>query len=144
MKEIREIKMVEQTTITFIAEDGKKFIGENAERECADYERRCNRERVIDAFERLDVKSIDLPIAKWWYGDDASLWKVTLHSKKDYLALTDYLIVGCGVYKGDMNIEEPKEYPYTTLVGAGCEWAYEYGSVEHLREQLSKMMEQLD
>jgi hypothetical protein len=144
MKEIKTIKMVEQTEVKFIADDGREFIGENAEYECKTYERRCNRERVIDAFDRLDVQRIDLPLVEFWYGDYTRLWKVTLHSKRDYLAFVDYLIVEMGVYKGDMSFEEPKAYPYTTLVGAGCEWAYEYGGVDQMKEQLNKMMEQLD
>ena len=140
MKEIRITKMVEQTVVKFIAEDGKEFIGEHAENECATYERRMNDEKVKAAFERLDIKEIKVPVAEWWYGDYARLWKVTLNSKKDYLAVIDYLVAIVGVYSGDMNIEEPKEYPYTTLIGAGCEWAYEYSDI---KEDLQKMLEQL-
>ena len=143
MKEIREIKMVEQVNVKFVANDGKEFIGENAQQECETYERRCNSNQVVEAFNRIDAKQIDMPIAEWWYGDDAKLWKVTLESKKDYYAFIDYLIVEWGVYKCDMNFKEPKEYPYTTLVGKGCEWAYEYGSIDQMKEQLQKLMEQL-
>ena len=143
MKEIRTIKMVEQTEVKFIANDGKEFMGENAQQECETYERRCNKDKVIEAFNRLDVKKIELPVVEWWYGDYSRLWKVTLESKKDYYAFVDYLIEEMGIYKGDMNFEEPKEYPYTTLVGAGCEWAYEYGNVDMMKEQLQKMIEDL-
>lgn len=144
MKEIREIKMVEQTTVTFVAEDGKKFTGENAQQECEVYERRCKKDKVIEAFNRLDVKKIELPVVEWWYGDYTRLWKVTLESKKDYYTFIDYLIVEMGIWEGDMGFEEPKEYPYTTLVGAGCEWAYEYGDVDKMKEDLQKVIEQLD
>lgn len=142
MKEIRTTKMVEQTEVKFIADDGKVFIGEHAESECATYERRISRENVEKAFERLDVKEIAVPVIEWWYGDYTKLWKVTLHSKKDYLAFTDYLYEVIGVYKGDLTFEEPKEYPYTTLIGAGCEWAYEYSG--NMKEDLQKMIDQLD
>lgn len=144
MKEIRTIKMVEQTEVKFIANDGKEFVGENAQQECEAYERRMNREKVVEAFNRLNAKQIEVPIAEWWYGDYTRLWKVTLESKKDYYTFVDYLIVEMGVWKGDMSFEEPKEYPYTTLVGAGCEWACEYGSVDQMKSQLEELMKELD
>ena len=143
MKEIREIKMVEQVNVKFVANDGREFIGENAQQECEAYERRCNRDKVVEAYNRLDVKEIEMSVVEWWYGDYSRLWKITLESKKDYYAFVDYLIVEMGIYKGDMNFEEPKEYPYTTLVGAGCEWAYEYGTADQMKEKLQKMIEQL-
>ena len=45
MKEIRTIKMVEQTEVKFVADDGKEFIGENAERDCRDYERQKDKKK---------------------------------------------------------------------------------------------------
>ena len=50
MKEIRTIKFVEQTEVKFVADDGREFIGENAERDCRDYERTQDRKKVEQAF----------------------------------------------------------------------------------------------
>lgn len=50
MKEIRETKLVEQTTVKFIAVDGKEFTNE---KECLTYERRLDEGRVKRAFEKL-------------------------------------------------------------------------------------------
>lgn len=142
MKEIRTIKMVEQTEVKFIAEDGKEFIGEHAENECATYERRINREKVVDAFNRLDAKILDVSFVQMWYGDYARMWQVTLNSKKDYFTLIDYLIIDQGIYSGDCDIPEPKEYPCTMRIAAGCEWACAYNG--DLKQELQDILAQLD
>lgn len=66
MKEIRTIKMVEQTEVKFIADDGTEFVGENAERDCWEYERQRSECKVKDAFNRLDAKRIDMPLIDWY------------------------------------------------------------------------------
>ena len=139
MKEIREIKMVEQVSVKFVADDGKEFVGENAERRCYDYERTRNEKSVKEAFERLDAKEIDMPIVSW-HCDAAETWKIVLNSKQDYFAMTDYfkVILGCC----DIYTEIPKEFPYTMIVVKGweCIGEYEYD----LKLGLQKALEQLD
>lgn len=138
MKEIRTIKMVEQTEVKFIADDGKEFIGENAERECADYERQRSKVRVKEAFERLDAKQINMPMVNW-HCDAAETWKVVLNSKQDYFAMTDYFKVVLGCY--DNYTEAPKEYPCTMIVVKGWECFDEYR--HDLKAGLQKALEQL-
>ena len=67
MKEIKETKLVEQTTVKFIATDGKEFMGENAEKDCAEYEKRLHMEEIEKRFVNLDRKEIAFPI---WYDKD--------------------------------------------------------------------------
>ena len=138
MKEIRTIKMVEQVEVKFIAEDGKVFIGENAERECATYERQCSKVKVEAAFDRLDAKRIDMPMLDW-YCEAADVWKITLESKRDYFAMVDYFKVceGCC----DNYVEEPTEFPCTMIVQKGWECISDYCG--NLKEQLQKVLEQL-
>jgi hypothetical protein len=139
MKESRTIKMVEQTEVKFIADDGTEFIGESAERKCRDYERQSNENKVKKEFERLDKKEIKLPFANW-LDNEVQIWKVTLNSRADYFRLIDY----CKITIGDWNeyfMEEPKSYPYTTIVVTGCEWASEYK--KDFKEELQKTLEQL-
>lgn len=138
MKEIRRIKMVEVEDVKFVAEDGKEFVGENAEKECVEYERQCNKSKVEQAFNRLDAEKIDIPMVNW-YCDAAETWKIVLNSKHDYFAMTDYFKVICGCY--DIYTEEPKEYPYTMIVTKGWECIDEYGY--DLKEELQKALEQL-
>ena len=139
MKEIRTIKMVEQTEVKFIADDGKEFIGENAERECCDYERQRNKNSVKEAFNRLDAKQIHLPMVNW-HCDAAETWKIVLNSKQDYFAMTDYfkVVLGCC----DNYTEIPKEFPYTMMVVKGWECFDEYSY--DLKAELQKALEQLD
>lgn len=142
MTKIINTKMVEQTEIKFIANDGKEFIGENAEYECNTYERRLNEDKVKDAFKRLNCINLRTPLIEFFYGDYGDLFQVELTSKQDYYTLIDYLVVCEGCYSNDVHIQEPKEYPCTTLVGLGCEWACEYGG--NLKEELQKLLEKLN
>lgn len=141
MTEIRTTKMVEKTEVKFVANDGTEFKGDNAKLECEQYERRVSEDKVKKAFARLDSAYIDIPFATWWYGDDAKLLKVELTSKQDYYTLIDYLVVVDRCYEYKIYLEEPKEYPYTMLVGEGYETASEY--TNDLKEQLQKTLEQL-
>ena len=139
MKEIRTIKMVEQTEVKFVADDGKEFIGEDAERRCWEYERQRNEKEVRDAFGRLDAKKIDVPMLDW-YCDAADVWKIVLESKRDYLAVVDYFKViehCCDDYT-----EEPKEYPCTMIVQKGWDCFSDYYG--DLKAELQKALEQLN
>jgi hypothetical protein len=107
MKEIRTIKMVEQTEVKFVADDGKEFVGENAERECRDYERTRDEEKVKQAFERLDAVKLNMPFISW-FSDDYEFWRVVLNSKSDFVAMMDYFNVVWRVYDND--IKEPSAY----------------------------------
>ena len=139
MKEIRTIKMVEQTEVKFIAEDGKEFIGENAEQECKTHERRMHEDQVKREFEKLGAVKIDIPMANW-YIDEAMFWRVKLNSKKDYLTIQDYFEV---VYQlSECYMTEPKEYPYTMTVALGYDYYDEYRS--NIKEELQKALDQLN
>ena len=80
MKEIRETKMVEQTTVKFIANDGKEFATEN---ECKVYEMSL-RERGTEAM--FGAISVMLP-DKFadWYRDAAEIRLVTIKSESDWI-----------------------------------------------------------
>lgn len=138
MKEIRTIKMVEQTEVKFIADDGKEFIGENAEMKCAEYERQRNRTKVEEAFKRLSVKEIDMPMLDW-YCECAEVYKILLESERDYWSMVDYfkVIYGCC----DNYTEMPKEFPCTMVVMRGWECISDYAG--DLKEKLQKALEQL-
>lgn len=139
MKEIRTIKMVEQTEVKFVADDGKEFIGANAERECRDYERTRDKAKVEKAFKRLNAIELKMPFVKWW-SDEWGFWKIILNSKSDFIAMMDYFNVVWNVY--DNAIEEPSSYPYTMLVSEGCDYVCEYTG--NIKEELQKALEQFD
>ena len=139
MTEIRTTKMVEQTEVKFVAKDGMEFMGENAKSECETYERRLDVDMVIKEFNRLDAKEISIPVAHFWYGDDMYAYKITLNSKRDYIALIDYLEIIKGVWDKN-SIKEPANYPDTIIIGGGYDWAYEYVD---LKKDLLTTLEQL-
>lgn len=138
MKEIRTIKMVEQTEVKFIADDGKEFIGENAERECAAYERTRSKVKVEEAFKRLGAKKIDMPMLDW-YCEAADVWKIMLESEKDYWSMVDYfkVVEGCC----DDYTEMPKEFPCTMIIQRSWDCFSDYAG--NLKEKLQKALEQL-
>lgn len=138
MKEIREIKMVEQVSVRFVADDGKEFVGENAERDCRDYERTRDKKKVEDAFKRLDSIELKTPFVSW-FGDEYGYRKILLNSKSDFYAMMDYYNVVWDVY--DNSIEEPAEYPYTMIVSEGCDYVCEYQ--RDIKAELQKALEQL-
>lgn len=123
MKEIRTIKMVEQTEVKFVADDGKEFVGENAERDCKDYERTCDKKKVEAAFERVDFIELEMPFINW-FSDEQGFYKAILNSKSDFVAMMDYFNVVWNVWDNDIN--EPTAYPYTMIVSYSCECVCEY------------------
>lgn len=138
MKEIRRIKMVEVEEVKFVADDGTEFTGENAERDCCDYERQKDEKKVKEAFERLDVTEIHMPMLDW-FCSESEIWKIKLESKKDYYTMTDYFKVVR--YCCDNYTEVPKEFPCTMIVMKGYECISDYCG--DLKENLQKMIEQL-
>lgn len=139
MKEIRTIKMVEVEEVEFLADDGKVFVGENAERDCRDYERQKDEAKVKEVFERLDVVELNMPMLDW-FCSESEIWKIRLESKKDYYTMTDYFKVVR--YCCDNYTEMPKEFPCTMIVMKGYECISDYCG--DLKEKLQKMIEQLD
>lgn len=139
MKEIRTVKMVEVTDVKFVADDGKEFVGENAEFNCANYERRKNVSKVKETFERLDAVNVNIPIVNW-FCDEAEIWKIVLESKKDYIAMVDYFKVvnNCS----DDYTEMPKTFPYAMTVVVGYDYFDEYNG--DIKEALQKALEQLN
>lgn len=138
MKEVRTIKMVEQTEIKFIADDGKEFCGYNAENDCRQYELQNNAALVKDNFERLNTVKIDFPLLDW-FCDESEFWKIKLESKKDYFSMIDYFKI---VHNRYTDIGMPKEYPYTMHIILGYEDAWEYcGNIEKMRERMRNALE---
>lgn len=139
MKEIRTIKMVEQTEVKFVADDGKEFIGENAERNCRDYERTCDKNKVEKAFKRVDMMKLDMPFVSW-FTDECCFYKVQLNSRADFIAMMDYFNVVWNVY--DNYIEEPETYPYAMIVASGYDYVNEYSG--NIKAELQKVLEQFN
>ena len=139
MKEIRTIKMIEQTEIKFVADDGKEFVGDNAERNCRDYERTCSKRKVEEEFKRVDFKELKMPFVNW-FGDEWSYYRAVLNSRRDYVAMMDYFNVVWNVYDND--IKEPTSYPYTMTISYSCDYVCEYN--RDIKEELEKALAQFN
>lgn len=139
MKEIRTIKMVEVTDVKFVADDGKEFVGDHAERDCRDYERTRDVNKVKKAFERVDMVQLDMPFVDW-FSDEAGFYMVQLNSKADFVAMMDYFNVVWAVY--DNSIKAPTAYPYTMTVSYSCDYVCEYN--RDIKAELQKALEQLN
>lgn len=137
MKEIRVTKMVEQTTVTFEANDGKKFTGENAERECKNYEMQLNKEACAKEFKKLKPIFLDEVIWYWFSGNtDDHFIVVNLKDQNDFDCLRNYCESRNPYVEFD--IDEPKEYPKQMVVSMSDSWVCEY------RKGLSDLTQQLE
>ena len=83
MKEIRETKMVEQTTVKFVADDGKEF---DDSLECEIYEAKKNRKLL---FAKLSVfmHQVKLPFFDWLY---YKVYELTPRNEEDLINLYSY------------------------------------------------------
>lgn len=112
MKQIIREEMVKQTTTLFVADDGKEFTGENAERECRNYEAQIHHDETEKKFKPLVLAEFSDPFADWM----GETWNyiVRFESAADYWTMRNYFS-GSNNWN-EVDIEEPKEYPVTMLV----------------------------
>lgn len=147
MKEIRITKVVEQTEVKFVADDGKVFTGANAERECKTYERTQNEEKVINEFKKLKPKWINVPLVDWVGCGENEVISITVNSEIDFdTTVRDYYYIKSPSYMDFSNFEskKPKEFPANIVLVSGYEWVDIFGSDEDFKEALQKAIEQLN
>lgn len=127
MTKIVETKMVEQTNIKFIADDGKEFATET---ECKNYERTQNEERVINEFKKLRPKWISIPLLDW-YMCEGEIISVTVKDEIEFdTTVRDYYYIKSPRYMdfGGFESNRPKEFPANIIIVNGCEWVDIFGS----------------
>lgn len=83
MKEIRETKFVEQTTIKFVAFDGTEF---DKDYDCRAYEDRCNREDLKIKIKPV-VSKLDMPFFDFMGYD---VYKAKARNTEDIVSLYSY------------------------------------------------------
>lgn len=146
MKEIRTTRLVEQTEVKFIADDGKEFFGNNAEAECRRYERTQNEERVVNEFKKLKPKWIDVPLIDWVGCGDNEVISVTVNDEIEFDTIVkDYYYIKSPDYMDFDSFEskKPKEFPANIVLVNGYEWVDIFGSETDFIEALKKTIEQL-
>lgn len=143
MKEIRETKLVEQTTVRFIANDGKEF---ETESECLNYERRLNKEKVEKAFKKI-AKEIKTPFLTW-YMYEVETWLVSLRNDEDFEKVVDYcLMIDAWNGENDYIKNKPTAYPCKMFImnNKDTEWCgIVTKPVEEIKNELATVLSQLD
>lgn len=140
MKEVITVKMVEQTTKKYIADDGKEF---DKEVECKRYELEKRTNEVKKRFDLLDKTSIDIPVLDGYKGEGC-VYKITFYNREDVNALVDFYIVHR--FYMDYVYDQVKKityFPYTTIVDEGYDSIY-FLDEDILRKDVEKMFLQLD
>ena len=140
MKEVITIKMVEQTTTKYIADDGREF---NKENECREYELGKKRKDVETRFNLIEKTKIDIPLLDCYKGEGC-VYKITFNSREDVNALVDYYTL----FHFHMDyvyaeIKKITSFPFTTLMDEGYDSIY-FLSEDILRKDIAKLIEQLD
>lgn len=146
MKEIRTIKMVEQTEVKFVADDGTEFIGEYAENKCVEYERRKNRERVKNDFLKLKPVWVNVPAVDWSDGDMEIIY-INVKDEIDFdVTIKDYFHSKSPQWM-DLSCfgeSKPESFPCEIVFVSGLEWVGIYGTKDMFKADLLKALEQLD
>ena len=140
MKEIRETKLVEQTTVKWVANDGKEF---STERDCVVYERRCDQEKCEKEYKKLHPKYLDIPFVDW--GVECSVEVVTMETERDYDTIVDYFS-SLSTYMDIDGIcgNKPTEFPCTkVLVSDEGYVTFSNWSVDEVREKLLDVVRML-
>lgn len=115
MKVVKTVKMVEQVDVEVFADDGKKFVGENAEMECAVYERTKDRQKVENEFKKLKPVWLELDPVDIVDGD-VEVIAVTVKDEFDYdITVKDY-VSDQWVDLDNLNYGKPKQFPADIVI----------------------------
>lgn len=119
MKEVRETKLVEKTTVKYVADDGKEFVFES---ECKAYEASKNKERVEYEYRKIHLGSFSPPLVEWYYGESAGCDIVYLKDEKDFDVMTDYFYMKGKCINDIAENRNSIKYPRIEMVTFGEEW----------------------
>lgn len=140
MKVVKTVKMGKDVDIEAFADDGKKFVGKNAERECVIYERTKERQKVENEFKKL--KPVWLYIELVELVSDAEIVAVTVKNESDYdITVKDYVsdewVDLEGFYHG-----KPEQFPADIVIVITDNWV-EVLSKESIVSNLEKELAEL-
>ena len=137
MKEIRETKLVEQTTVKFIAVDGKEFTNE---KECLEYERRLNRAKVTRAFNKLVKEKFSFSSINCFMGDN-TFYLLDLKNAEDFYTAEDYFTINN--FFG-IELTEPKKYPAKILVFEHNDYVDQIRNIDEFKTNTAEILDTLN
>ena len=140
MKQIIETKMVEQTTVKFVADDGTVFMGDRAENDCKAYERRKNRDLVEDRYARLHPRFISFPFADSLGEFSAEI--INVKSNDDFDAIIDFHSIDPSNDLCYLEEKRPDKFPAKMIVFGSEYWsdAVTANDIEGVRSELAKAL----
>lgn len=137
MKEIRETKLVEQTTVKFIAVDGKEFTDE---KECLAHERRLDQGRVKRAFEKLIKEKFSFDFINYFMGDN-NFYILDLERTEDFYTVEDYFTINNYF---DIDLTEPEKFPATILVFDHNDYVDQIRNIDEFKTNITKILDKLN
>ena len=137
MKEIRETKLVEQTTVKFIAVDGKEFTNE---KECLTHERRLDEGRVKRAFEKLIKEKFSFDFVNFFMGEN-NFYILDLERAEDFYTAEDYFTIN---NKFDIYLTEPNKFPATILVFEHSDYVDQIRNIDEFKTNIAEILDKLN
>ena len=140
LKEITT-KMVEQTTVKYIAKDGSEFTGDNAEQRCIQHEKNISRDEIRKRYEKLCPKLVEPPCLEW-VNCYAHLSLIRLETERDFKeTLMDYAEANYD----DISLKELEDikYPCEVIIFEDDYCIQFYGTKEEYIEELKKTLERV-
>lgn len=141
MKVVKTVKMVEQVDVEVFADDGKKFVGENAEKECVVYERTKDRQKVENEFKKLKPVWLELDPVDIVHGE-AKIIAVTVKDEIEYDVIirdyfkNQYMEMDC------FDESKPKQFPANLVFFTSYDYVYvstKEKIVSNLENELAKL-----
>lgn len=141
MKVVKTVRMVEQVDVEVFADDGKKFVGENAEMECAVYERTKDRQKVENEFKKLRPVWLNIDLVEMV--NDVEVVAVTVKDEFDYdITVKDYVNSDGWIDLSDLDCYKPKQFPADIVIVSTDAWATVRSKekiVSNLENELAKL-----
>lgn len=140
MKVVKTVRMVEQVDVEVFADDGKKFVGENAEMECLVYERTKDRKKVENEFKKLKPVWLNIDLVEMV--NDAEIVAVTVKDEFDYdITVKDY-VRDKWVDLDNFDHDKPKQFPADIVIAITDCWVAVQSKekiVSNLENELAKL-----
>lgn len=136
MKEIRETKLVEQTTVKYVADDGKEF---DKSCDCRIYEAKENKEMLRAKLDGV-LTEVNLHIMKWW--DLSTVYKVKARNAEDIVNIYAFVDDNdCFYTYEEFKAKLPiGETIYILASEDGYAHFYEYDLAKELKETYNELV----
>ena len=143
MKEIKKFEVIiSNKTTAWVAKDGTEFIGDDAKRNCFQYELKNDRAYCYKEYQKLNPTLLDSYLIRY-IGLEATFAIVNLKNSKDYDIFKQYTLHECNITDRSYDIKEPKKYPYTMIALRYPDYVYEYDNdLNSLISEFSFLLDQ--